>query len=313
MPDPLSPGDSLLIAAPQHPRSACFSLPAVRALLAQGLKVTLLCPDSQSTFWSRLPSLSLLTYPSKARTRHITPLLSDTSRALIWEPGPAADAIVKAGTPTRIGLPSPRLAKQLTLTLERTLKPGPTQHQVRSYLDVAQLLGADPFDSAFFSPLKAGVTRDPEAILILPDSDFGGHYEWPLDRWKTVTDHIRSLNHEPSIVTTPDGELGPELASLTGCPTLAVDPADPRPLATAGLCLSADATLPHFAAAFGTTCAVLFGPADPDLTRPLGKHHLVIRRKVECSPCFLDRCPFDLRCQNDLEATAVIRALSSFS
>ena len=43
--------------------------------------------------------------------------------------------------------------------------------------------------------------------------------------------------------------------------------------------------------------------------RPLGKQHVIVRRKVECSPCHAPKCRMDLRCQNELEVEEVLRAL----
>ena len=80
-------------------------------------------------------------------------------------------------------------------------------------------------------------------------------------------------------------------------------------LASHGLCITADGSVPHLAAHVGTRCVVLFGPGEPEWMRPLGKQHLIARRKVECSPCFASKCVMDLRCQKELEATEILRVL----
>ena len=57
-------------------------------------------------------------------------------------------------------------------------------------------------------------------------------------------------------------------------------------------------------AAFGVLGALTAGFGWPRLrtipgaawTGPLGTGHTVIRRHVECSPCFLRECPLDFRC-----------------
>ncbi|MGE9270350.1 MAG: glycosyltransferase family 9 protein, partial [Verrucomicrobiales bacterium] len=76
------------------------------------------------------------------------------------------------------------------------------------------------------------------------------------------------------------------------------------------MCLSVESSIPHIAASYGVRCAVLYGPGDPTLTRPLGKQHLAVRRKVECSPCHMNRCTLDLRCQHDLTPNLVVETLS---
>lgn len=46
----------------------------------------------------------------------------------------------------------------------------------------------------------------------------------------------------------------------------------------------------HIAAALGKPVTALFGPTDPVLTGPYGKNHTVIKKDMECSPCFRKPC-----------------------
>jgi ADP-heptose:LPS heptosyltransferase len=55
---------------------------------------------------------------------------------------------------------------------------------------------------------------------------------------------------------------------------------------------------------------VLFGPGEPEWMRPMGKRHVIVRRKVECSPCHAPKCRMDLRCQHELEVAEVLRGLA---
>jgi len=65
----------------------------------------------------------------------------------------------------------------------------------------------------------------------------------------------------------------------------------------------------HLAAHVGATCVTWFGPNDPGWKRPLGRRHVVVRRHVECAPCFLPKCPLDGRCQRELDALRVWNAV----
>lgn len=49
----------------------------------------------------------------------------------------------------------------------------------------------------------------------------------------------------------------------------------------------------HIAAATGTPVVALFGPTDPGRTGPYTKKHLIIRKDMECIPCFRKRCIYD--------------------
>ena len=46
----------------------------------------------------------------------------------------------------------------------------------------------------------------------------------------------------------------------------------------------------HIAAALGRPVVALFGATDPKLTGPYGDNHTVIRKEMDCSPCFRKPC-----------------------
>jgi ADP-heptose:LPS heptosyltransferase len=47
----------------------------------------------------------------------------------------------------------------------------------------------------------------------------------------------------------------------------------------------------HLANAIGTPCVGLYGPKDPAIYAPYGKNHKVIYKKIDCSPCYVKKCP----------------------
>jgi heptosyltransferase-2 len=65
----------------------------------------------------------------------------------------------------------------------------------------------------------------------------------------------------------------------------------------------------HVAAAVGLPVVGVFGPTDPEATAPLSDRMTVVREAVECSPCFLRRCPVDHRCMRRIEVERVFDAL----
>ena len=64
----------------------------------------------------------------------------------------------------------------------------------------------------------------------------------------------------------------------------------------------------HLAALLGTRAVAIFGSTEPQLTGPLGSGHIILRKRVECSPCFLRECPIDFRCMKAVEAREVVAA-----
>ena len=68
----------------------------------------------------------------------------------------------------------------------------------------------------------------------------------------------------------------------------------------------------HLADDLGLPVIALFGSTEPMLTGPTGRPeppHRILRRKVECSPCFLRECPIDFRCMNELTVDMVTEAV----
>ena len=60
----------MLVAAPGRWDEACFAVPALRALIASGLGVGVLCREEQQEFWRTLDGLQVCAFPSKAKAKH---------------------------------------------------------------------------------------------------------------------------------------------------------------------------------------------------------------------------------------------------
>jgi heptosyltransferase-2 len=52
----------------------------------------------------------------------------------------------------------------------------------------------------------------------------------------------------------------------------------------------------HVAAAVGISVIALFGSTPPHITGPWGDGHVVVKKDVDCSPCWKRVCPIDHRC-----------------
>jgi heptosyltransferase-2 len=52
----------------------------------------------------------------------------------------------------------------------------------------------------------------------------------------------------------------------------------------------------------------IFGPTDPDATRPVTPLFTLVREPVFCSPCLLRHCPIDHRCMTRISVEQVFRA-----
>jgi len=305
----IAPGDVLIVAAPLDWREACLSVPAVRALKRMGAVVGVLCPQRQAGLWTTCGFTDVRCYPEKASPRIIAALLDAKGSALAWEAGEAADALAKAGIPRRLGPPAKGLEKRLTESISVVEKPGPIQHRVRFYLGIAEKLGAEAMVAGNFTPVMINVPRAMGRVLLVPDSDRGSHFEWLTERWEAVAKFL--LTRGMLLRIAVSGKAGEALAkAMPEIEKVNFELPGLEELAAHELCVTADGSVPHLAGHVGTTCVVLFGPGEPEWMRPLGRQHAIARRKVECSPCFANKCVMDLRCQNDFEAEEVVRVLT---
>ena len=300
----------LLVVAPEHWDEACFVMPAVRALVASGLDVGVLCEEKQREFWQTLTGIEVLTFPAGIKAKSLAALIGSGWRAaLVWEPGLAAEALQRAGVPRRLGPDMRKLHKRLTHPL--VYSGGPLDHRVRFYLSAVETMGVLTAKPEFFAPCDMGIEAVKGTALICPDSDYGPSFEWILDRWLEVARFLVDNGYRVTVAGLEDGRgLGKSLADLLGgevkffyaSPLAAALPL----LAVHALTVAADGSLPHLAAYVGTTCVTLFGPNDPAWKRPLGKQNSFVQRHTECAPCLLARCPLDRRCQEELETARVI-------
>lgn len=303
----------MLVAAPERWDEACFAVPAVRAMVSSGLATGILCAAEQREFWETLEGLVVIDFPAKAKAKAVAADIAGSwESSLAWQNGLAAEAFKIAGIPRRLGSDDRKLKKLLTHPLG--FAAGPLEHRVRHYLAAVEELGIETGRPEFFAPAAMGMEAVATAVLLCPGSDFGPSHEWPLDRWLEIGRHLLENGRRVTVAGVDGGRgLGKILAENLGegvgffhaSPLAGALPI----LAAHGLVVAADGTLPHLAAHAGATCVTLFGPNDPAWKRPIGRRHAVVRRHVECAPCLLAKCPLDGRCQNELDADRVWRAV----
>jgi ADP-heptose:LPS heptosyltransferase len=305
----------MLVAAPVRWDEACFSVPAVRAMMGAGWSVGVLCEERQRLFWEKIDGLAVEAYPEKAKAKLFAEKVAGRWKgAVIWEPGLGAEIVVRADVARRLGPASKDLRKFLTHPVDVSKPPGPVDHRVKFYLSLVEALGIPVGRPEFYGPAELGVPAVPGTVLLCPDSDFGATYEWPLTRWEELASALLGDGTKLTVAGLAGGRgKGKALAERLGEKARFLEA---RPLAGAleifaahERVVAAESSLPHVAAFAGATCVTLFGPGDPNWRRPLGRRHGIARRHVECAPCFLEKCPMDLRCQDELTVERVLAAI----
>jgi ADP-heptose:LPS heptosyltransferase len=79
----------------------------------------------------------------------------------------------------------------------------------------------------------------------------------------------------------------------------------------ASVFVGTDSSVMHLSSSTSTPAVVLFGPLNPEQTRPLGKNNTVIYHKYPCSPCLQDRCVVTktidhAQCMEDISVREII-------
>ena len=126
---------------------------------------------------------------------------------------------------------------------------------------------------------------------------------WPVENYARLAELIARDAHQNVILvgSKDEEESAAEvevrskvtLVNLAGKTDLAMAAAV---LSEVDMMVSNDMGLAHLAPAVGTKTVVLFGPTNPETTRPFAPNAYIQREPVDCAPCMLRDCPIDHRC-----------------
>ncbi|BDS08879.1 lipopolysaccharide heptosyltransferase II [Oceaniferula spumae] len=292
--------------------------------------MAVLCPESQAALWKSMPELNdVIVYPDKASSRQIAKLLADHEyqfeSSICWEASEAATAFHRIKVLQRLGYPAKKLEKCLTDPVNVVIEPGPVEHRVRHYLLLVEKLGGNPFvkESFLTPPLEPPPTKP--LIALAPASQFGVTHQWPIERYKDLVDAMENqYGGSGSIdwVILDSGtskNVAPENAELENllegrAKNYSEEWDTEKVLSSLPYCsalVSCDNETAHLAAHVGLPAVVIFGPNEPEWKRPLGKQSRAVREHVACSPCYLPKCPLDMRCQNEVTVEMVLDQLQA--
>ena len=203
------------------------------------------------------------------------------------------------------------------------------KHAVDRYLDFLRHLGAKVGEPQFHVPVdeenkrkvdsllerRAAIGRDECFVAISPAALWDTKL-WDKEKFAKLCDRLIAELNLKLVLTgaRADGMLQRieksmtrPVANLGGLTTL-------RDLAylfgRASLLITTDSGPMHIAAAVGTPVVALFGPTSPSRTGPYGRGHTIIRKDLECSPCFLKKCEL-LTCMKEITVEEVFQAVKN--
>lgn len=318
----------VIIRSPNWLGDACMAIPMVRAIRRgrPDARVTILTPEKLAGLWKHVPEADhVLPIPAKKRG------VFSVAR-FIRKSGRACDAAVLCPNSLRSAAEAwladvPRVAgyaghsrrKLLNQIIPPKKQPGPVRHHAHHYLRIAWRLGADVKDPTLWAPLPRETFPAPSPLRlgVCAGAEYGPAKRWPLERFAdTILDVQDALPGIEVVLFGAPGEktLGETLERMLEgqCENLVGKTSLKeltRELQRCHLVLTNDTGTMHLAAAFGVPVAAIFGSTEPAWTGPLGDNHLVLRRHVECSPCFLRECPMDFRCMKELTVDTVSQAV----
>ncbi|MGI8821134.1 MAG: lipopolysaccharide heptosyltransferase II [Chthoniobacterales bacterium] len=224
-----------------------------------------------------------------------------------------------AGVPRRVGFRGHRRAWLLNQIVPGRARPGPIEHQVHHYLRIARELGAAG------EYLAQPIARRPNGVAgrvkigLCPGAEYGPAKRWLPNRFAEVASAVaaRHLVEWRLFGTAADAEVGQVIAGQLGDACVnRIGQTTIEELITelreCRLLLTNDTGTMHLATLLGVPVVAIFGSTEPLLTGPLGEGNVVLRRHVECSPCFLRECPIDFRCMHAVSAAEVTAAVLGF-
>ena len=229
-----------------------------------------------------------------------------------------------SGGKRRLGFDS--LQEGSGLVLNERIPEDMGKHAVDRYLDFPRHLGCATPPPEFPLGLKDVHTERALALLAEKkiDTRRGFVAVSPIAYWETklwdeakfaaVCDRIVRDLGLPVVFTgeSPEGPIA-RIRSLMEAPSAsAAGETTLRELAAlyreASVLLTTDSGPMHLAAAVETPVVALFGPTSPERTGPYGEGHAVIRRDMDCSPCFRKSCE-TLRCMKSIGVDEVFEAV----
>jgi ADP-heptose:LPS heptosyltransferase len=144
---------------------------------------------------------------------------------------------------------------------------------------------------------------------VWPKERYGKVIEWLIERGLyVVIIGGKDVAHTSRIMAGRYNQT--DVLDLTGRTTWAESAAL---IQQARVYLSADTGALHVAYGVGTPTVSLFGSGNYSKWAPPGKHHVMVRKGLSCSPCthlgFTPRCPHGMQCMAAIRVGDVITAL----
>jgi len=240
----------------------------------------------------------------------------------------SALAAYLAGIPTRIGYVDEGRGFLLTHGIPRT-DALLQVHRTQYYLHIIECMGGAPdgdpplievlpegrrWASGFIH--SCGMENSHLLVGFNPGATYGSAKCWDPHRFSELGTRlcrdygacilIFGDQGERELATTIAQGIDGKAVNLAGSTTL---PQLAALMETCDVVVTNDTGPMHISAAVKTPVVAIFGSTDPVTTGPCGNGHIIVRKKVSCSPCLKRVCPMDHQCMDLISTDDVQEAL----
>ena len=235
-----------------------------------------------------------------------------------------------AGIPVRAGYGTDGRGLLLTHSVKKTRGLGKL-HQTQYYLEMVKALGCreaakepslatTPEHESLAESLldRLGLTGKRPLIGMAPGAAYGPAKRWLPERFAAVADRLIRDEGASVLLFGSAGDRPAAASVVRNASVSLTDIAGQTDLreaiavmARCDLFISNDSGLMHLAAALGVPTVAIFGSTNPLTTGPVGRHSVIVRQDVDCSPCLKTDCPTDFRCMKRITADSVLEAARS--
>jgi heptosyltransferase-1 len=203
-----------------------------------------------------------------------------------------------------------------------------SKHAVDRYMDFPRYLGVEVEQPEFFISIGEDNKTRVRKLLRTNNIDSADPFVainviafwetklWDDDKFARLCDRIvEELNYTVVFTGSTSGGSIERIRSKMTQPSVNLEGLTSlRDLAylytLSALLVTTDSGPMHIAAAVKTPTVALFGPTDPARTGPYGINHVVIRKELPCSPCFLKRCDTN-QCMQEISTDEVFEAIKN--
>ena len=301
-----------------------ISVPAVRAIKRgrPDAHVTVAAPEKLTAVWKLVPEVDeVLPLPASSPFA-VARLLKrqDPFDVAVLFPNSLRSALEVrlAGIPRRVGFAGHNRSWLLNQVVPDVLRNGPFRHQVHDYLQIARNLGAE-IDGDLMPPsvARSGVNVSAQPLVgLCPGAEYGPAKRWLPERFAEVAARVSDERGAKWVLfgIKADAASGKVIADALGdrCINRIGETTVEQltnELRECQALLTNDTGTMHLATLLGVPTVAVFGSTEHRLTGPLGDGNIVVRHHVECSPCFLRKCPIDFRCMHAVGTDEVVARL----